>query len=938
MRGRGGLIVVRINNIDDLKKYRIGFGTLIMKKDAKDPVRILNLTDIVEIEGNKPKIVDGKFVFAPFDLPNESLVKGRIYEPTTDDTALAHIFETLNATGNVDTAGQTLSKGLIKNLKDGGMGTENYQNFDLFSSKPRPGTPFSDKNRSQSKFLPIANIDKSLSKFTDDLTKKQREELGKRFKEFRQVTPLLSSDLKKEVVSTPLVHYYQSRYIASMLLEQAKQSVATNTSDLRAISKLTDDETTLISKAINLSPDVRTEVDQIFDMYPIGTTVKFRDKDVPANGAEDLMNEGSHIDTGILQRVYALYSTAKRKKFRENVAEIIKTLPIQEKHSKGSRIYYSIDSKILESVLVWINDTEFSPPAKSKKLKMLEYLSDDTQEYAFSTVPVNSIIEMPGWMLFEYSVDNGRKLLELFSEDFSGEWQYRHEMIALLNKTIGDDEEIDEAIYRMESFASEYISGAITEITGEEITLELDLTYIDSVEPESLRIRMNRSRLFENELEEEEKDVIENKFTKPKGQRLPKVGIKTTRATFPEKNEGMGDIDGIPQNPIAPWEKVYEEDFSGYGVGYAEERGFQAYSQSDSIGVELVYPRIYELNEGRVERDFHESRAFHALGEILKYLVGNNALEKAISYKSESVFDRTVAGLLGTYGKPGPASYHAQLHHELLGLMTRDAFKQAEDGKGLVSLGASLIFEQYSNSPSKLMVMWMMANFRLIDMGGISKDGQPSFFTIPQTEFDMKAKEADLMNIMAMIIISYYRLAFYPLRLRGNTGKKSAQFTTKNWTNLQKDANTDPPEPYAFAAVLRYLSQSKKKLSVEIPAWMPGLPKDFAGLDRARSKKEVSEYISWAYGSNPTSKEHFCEIAAAYHAAKALSYYEPGRYAEMMEKFVDAVEIERGEGFLISVLINYNKEQRLPTQDNQMPGVLEGTNIQTMQTFDGGKL
>jgi len=229
--------------------------------------------------------------------------------------------------------------------------------------------------------------------------------------------------------------------------------------------------------------------------------------------------------------------------------------------------------------------------------------------------------------------------------------------------------------------------------------------------------------------------------------------------------------------------------------------------------------------------------------------------------------------------------------------------------------------------------MWMLANFKLIDMGGMDEKGQPSFFTLPKTEFTKKGDEADLMNTMAVIIISYYRLAFYPLRLRGKTGKKGTQYTPKNWAKLQKDANTDPPEPYAFAAVLRFLSQAKGNLSVEIPAWMPGLPEDFAGLDRKRTKQEVSEYISWAYGSNPTSKEHFCEIAAAYHAAKALSYYEPGRYAEMMQAFVEAVEAERGEGFLMSVLIAYNEEKRLPGQAKQMKSVSE--DIPIIETIEG---
>mgnify|MGYP003338692211 FL=1 len=97
-----------------------------------------------------------------------------------------------------------------------------------------------------------------------------------------------------------------------------------------------------------------------------------------------------------------------------------------------------------------------------------------------------------------------------------------------------------------------------------------------------------------------------------------------------------------------------------------------------------------------------------------------------------------------------------------------------------------------------------------------------------------------------------------------------------------------------------------EKLTVEIPAWMPALPNNFSGLDdRVRQQDEVVDFLRWSYGTNSSSKEHFCEIAAAYHAAKALSYTKPGEYATMIKQFVDAVEAERGEGFLISVLIAY---------------------------------
>ena len=275
--------------------------------------------------------------------------------------------------------------------------------------------------------------------------------------------------------------------------------------------------------------------------------------------------------------------------------------------------------------------------------------------------------------------------------------------------------------------------------------------------------------------------------------------------------------------------------------------------------------------------------------------------------KTKSTFDIAVATLLGTYRTPGPATYHAMLHHEQLYAVFAASLKQAEAG-GIATLGQSMVFEQYTKNPAKLMCVWSLAELGLISISTVNELGIPQFFDTPKTDLDKKLQEQSLMNSMALIILSYYRLAFYPIRMRSRGKGAGNVDLAKNWKDLLTDAQNDAPEPYAFAAVLRFLAKSKSKLKISIPTWMPTLPTDFSSIDRKRNKEEISDFLSWAYGSNPLSTEAFAEVSAAYHAAKALSYYKPGRYAEMMEAFIDAVEQERGEGFLMAVLIAYGKE------------------------------
>jgi len=922
---------VEITNIAKLNQYRIGFGSYLVSGGDIRPIK-----GLAEI-GNPGEV--------KFEIPTKTAVKGKKAPSIVKElSGLAFIKELSDrsianpVTTSINNLLQVLDGKLpeypnctLAKLYNNDGQLKNFKGWNPFDKKVRYGTKITNKNRSVSKYLPIVEQNMTMQA-EKDITEGERNRLKEGVKNLVKSIPLKPNN-DSIVESTPMVHYFLSRYIASLLLPQAKEAIAvtakTDTANnlpfLERITKLNKDLDSLISDAINLSPDVKTEVDAIFDMSPVGSTINYPDDDSddPAIADNTIINQGTHIEAGLLQQLYSTMPTNRRTKFKEHVAEIIKTLDVSKKHTnEAGKSFYTIDPEIFEQVLVWIEEIELKGAIKQKNIDFVSGIDGtmgiDTMlnEVLSETATIGSEIQMPGWMMMKYSIDGGQSFLQGFvSEECSFRWENRsadgdspsgfEEL-----KYNSEDEEQRGQYESFEESAYEYakmsgIPGTIKDIGNDGDKEYIEIRFTVNGNPHTTK--MDRKELMENELDADEKSIMNNQYNITQ---TKKFGLKSSRVAGENLFDGFGE-------------------FPSFGEELLKESGFILASDA-GLGVELAYPLLIEVSDDPMGTEVGLSRGFQALGDILMHLVKQNAVEISNKSKSSSAFDRAVDGLLGTHNKPGPASYHAQIQHSVLYENAGRALRES-DKSGIVALGSNLVFEQYSRNPAKLMVLWMLANYNLIDMGGFTKEGQPQFFSLPATKLDKLRAEADLMNKMAIIIISYYRLAFYPLRLKNQGTEKEDFNLKKEWPRLLADAKTNGPDPYAFATVLRFLTKSEK-LTVEIPAWMPALPNNFSGLDdRIRQQDEVVDFLRWSYGTNSSSKEHFCEIAAAYHAAKALSYTKPGEYATMIKQFVDAVEAERGEGFLISVLIAY------AAKDNEVIGGIMPVSdpIAAFQTLGG---
>jgi hypothetical protein len=641
-------------------------------------------------------------------------------------------------------------------------------------------------------------------------------------------------------------------------------------------------------------------------MLPVPTVLRYRNKDIPAIANQDLIQPET-VDMGLLQRVYSMLDNTLRREFHENVADIIMSLPIDVEHQRADKTLYSVDTEIIESVLVWIEEIELQQAQRTINLRAIDAIDAQIGQMSTMDLPLHSGIAIPGWMMLEYSEDNGRELLRDFHPRFQFSWPERGDAdkglpyLESLYDVDDDDSElssddmdhIDEAWEEVMETAKSIWFGTILEMGSDFIVIDFDPG--QRTLTGGAIVRFNRRRLLENEWTDAEKAAFRGKYGFSGRRTVPNIGLKSSRK--------MKKIVEDPNFPL-------DDADDGFGDSGLQEMGFDLVVE-EGDGLELAWPGSRGMDESTdpIAEDIGLSRAFQALGDILMNLVSKNGYRVGSKEKSLSQFDKAITGLLGTYAEPGPAAYHAQIHHQLLYEQAFAAMRGAGDAKGLVSIGHSLVFEQYSKYPAKLMCIWMMTDLGLIDIGQLT-DGVPKWFKLPPTQLEKEMSEASLMNTLAVIILSYYRLSFFPLRMRSTQGAgKLVANLQKLWPRLVADARKDPPEAYAFAGILKFLADSEEKLTVEIPAWMPVMPEDFASEQRMRRSDEVIDFLQWSYGSNPLSVENFCEVAAAYHAAKALSYFTPGRYPEMVGIFMDAVEAERGEGFLIAVLMAYNKDK-----------------------------
>jgi len=926
-----------IDNLEKAIENNVGFGTLRedgLRFDEYDDL-FSPLSKIPTLKGAagkiaRPVVLDGPSALVYLKLKEESIT---IIEEESEGLSM---FEDLEEGADAFKAGEKIEKEVTEELssfsgtvhdvlnpqqspairnsefnewspmalgrlgKSGGKDIRNQPNDDI-----KVGLPYSRKN------FPTLN--------KDNLTKGQKERLNQKINAYKRAVPNSKEARRNKgnqrVESTPLVHYYMSRYIAAMLSVQAKEAFNLKDEQIQRISEVSEDVGELIDKAIKLAPEDETEIDRIYDIVPLETTIRFNkpttaSENNPAKVDRNTAGGTNTTEIGILQSVYSMLTPADKSNFRKGAAALIKTLP-REKLIAG---YWCVDTEILEDVFVYIEEMVLGGAKSGSNFNIFGEINSTTRNYSNESVGLNDVIAIPNWMILAYSSDGGRAVMRNFlSIDVNFDWNEREENLMRLRDEYmdaDDQESLDDLVTEMRDI-SEYMAYGYTQAIVVNVT-DLEIQIVTTPDDEFIpdeRISLKKSDLLKTEME---KRMVEN-----------------FKAVYEKANPANMGIKQLEES----WKHIYNPldgeviDDPSAGAGRFTQGSYPIFEPVlGNVMDELLVSRIVLQDQTIAsdelgEEDYGLARAFQALGNILLHIIKKNALEVGQKEKTKSTFDMAVATLLGTYRTPGPATYHAMLHHEQLYAVFAASLKQAEAG-GIATLGQSMVFEQYTKNPAKLMCVWSLAELGLISISKVNEKGIPQFFDTPKTDLDKKLQEQSLMNGMALIILSYYRLAFYPIRMRSRGKGAGNVDLAKNWKDLLTDAEKDAPEPYAFAAVLRFLAKSKSKLKISIPTWMPTLPTDFSSIDRKRNKEEISDFLSWAYGSNPLSTEAFTEVSAAYHAAKALSYYKPGRYAEMMEAFIDAVEQERGEGFLMAVLIAYgNKKSGL--KDALVPAEFE---------------
>ena len=377
---------------------------------------------------------------------------------------------------------------------------------------------------------------------------------------------------------------------------------------------------------------------------------------------------------------------------------------------------------------------------------------------------------------------------------------------------------------------------------------------------------------------------------------------------------------GIPG--VDPYADDVDWSEDGDGVTPEPSRIIEMNAEGADNKLLLVSIAI-DLNFGVGIPKLAGARAFNALGLMVEDQMVRSArlaMETTDMPKS-SDFDLLIAGLIGNAQHPGLAAYHAAMHNQYLVMQLKSPERSFDfvDTKSF-DQGRLESLISFLDQPAKKALYWMLNERGYIDVGDFS-GSRPKFFRPPQGVARDEAKMAGLKNAFSSVVIGYYRLLFSQLRHRRNFQRsgteraksdESGVLLSRYWKDLIADALNGGPDPSMFGMVLRLFARSEpgKPPVLRVPTSMPIMPDDMR--DNAKPNRSmVSDYLKWAYSQDPLDTELFAETAAAYHAAKALSAHRD--YPEMVERFVEAVAEDRGSAFLFAIL-QYDKTPNLQSE------------------------
>lgn len=727
---------------------------------------------------------------------------------------------------------------------------------------------------------------------------------------------------------TPLTEYYLMRYLSPWLIDQnwvdqamPKLDESTNKVVIQSIDigrSVSNNEidNSITEMIVGLVQESETPIDELFAFERIRTTYEY-----PRNYPNDHTdNDGNilqpdpktgniEITYGILQKMYAVQSPSERKNMIEQTKKWvldqankkkIKHATTGEQYGptlgRGNRetwlpVGRGLDLSTAEATLVWLEETDDERKFQSEyTLKLptdLNKLKDKEQ------ISEGATITVPGIILLMAEIPNNHALYDAVAEA--------------------------NTMHTYPEYGGFGMGGALDERTG--------LDYIISLSETTQKPGMIQDMDSEETVEVQEeafRQIIADQYDGifiPVNEKTARFvitdeeGVFTTLHLNPKeltKTHTASDlIDRFNMDRYEHLKWTLGDELNNVGwnttvrTDDGDEMAVSAYA--NDTGITLRKARRFA------------AKAFNALGYLVEeqmIVSAQQAVRTMRGMPTSSDFDKMIAALIGTPKNPGLATSHATMHYQYLYMQMKSPVKNWEIvEKQEFEQGTMLALESYLDQPALKAIYWMLNEKGFINIGNF-EGTRPQFFKMPSPAQYSEAKYTGMQNAFATVVIGYYRLMFAQIRQRlvahkiGQEGAKAGAETvniSKYWKELLKDAASSPPDPAMFGLVLRFFTKSPsgQKSVLQIPTWMPVMPENMREAKNTKiNRKEPLNYLKWAYGTDPISLESFSEIAAAYHAAKALSYHDD--YPHMIERFVNAVIEDKGAAFLFAILNSEN--------------------------------
>ena len=747
----------------------------------------------------------------------------------------------------------------------------------------------------------------------------------------------LMKDGKKEKLDPFTAYYlmrYLSPYLANEMGRQAMPKTDRNTGKmfverikLRRTGAVGDADDPLVENELMGAFDLRTEIDQAFPFERLRTIYRYpsdlnelRDNQLPDDyfSVDPARNLNIEVEYGLLQKMYANMTPTNRKRWLEiiydqvipqiatfngNSDEQFGLLPLYNNDvipPQGPFGLYSIPSgnpaeqkpdELTEAVFVAVQATHAGGGISTDSvLKLPSEPKDFNNKDELQVVREGSEITIPGALALIAEAKNNHRLMSYETE-------------GVYNDSTTDGYEGTEYLFyltdasrRIDSAAgNEELVRTIQAITRAEYTgnIEIlgDIVHLHIVDGNLIRtLILNRKS-------------IEKGMTQTNLKKAPNF-----RESYNQDDENFGEFirDGRTAQTVAL--------LDGPRINFnANIRG---------VGPVLAaYVNEASLEVNRADRS--GALEWNAIGMLYEHLMiqcAKKAQRSIEEMPTASQFDRMVASCIGTYEYPGLARSHALIHYQSLfhQLNSSIARSDAVDKERFVK-GTVQAMLGYMQSPAKNAIYYMMNERGYINAGAFV-GGRPSFFETPPDAARLDAKFNGLKNSFSVLAIGYYRLMMSQLRnrvviqserskLRAAAGSTDIK---KLWKWLIGDAESNPPEPKKFAMMLRFLAQARpgSKSVIKIPSWMPVEPEDMDEKDTSGIR--IRDYLVWAYSDDPVNIEAFTEVAAAYHAAKAISWEKS--YPKMVKRFVESVDDDMGHAFLFAILLQPEHPSTGPDQ------------------------